>query len=196
MQKHWLNSAGLTMSATTLVSTASVEDTEDAAADPDLETSEVKQYIILLISDDIKFDNSLRIAAMSEGHILMRVTSLTEALRTVRADCSHVVLVDLDMAADVAWEAADWLLQDSKCQRVLLATGRQEPSDIRMAVHSGAILDKNTGPSRILRAVHEILQAPYSALVERNGIQRVIVRWLRPLRWPPMSAWRHWGINE
>ncbi len=150
------------------------------------------------MSDDLQFDSRIRSVVRAEGHLFKRVDSFTDALRTLLTGRPCVTLVDLDMADEVAWDAADWLLHNSKSPPVILMTNRQEPLDIRMAVHSGAIVQKSSSPERILFTVNQLLQAPRSVLEERSDIQRVVIRWLRPLRWPEpfVPATRYWGINE
>ena len=162
------------------------------------EKSETTKKVILLVSDDTKLDCGLRSVAKAQGHIVIRAGSLTDALRTARAACSHIALLDLDMDAERAWDTADCLLQTPKCPPVVLMTGRKEQFDMKMAINAGVILDKTSEPGRILDLVDEILESPPSAHAERNAMQRVIVRWLRPLHWPTLSvsSFRHWGINE
>jgi CheY-like chemotaxis protein len=162
------------------------------------ERTEVTRRVILLVSDDAKLDNGLRVAARAHGHIVITAAPLTDALRTARAACSHVALLDLDMDAERGWETADCLLETPKCPPVILMTGRNEQFEMRMAVNAGVVLDKTSEPGRILDLVNKILEKSPSALLERNAIQRAVIRWLRPLHWPMPSIFqhRHWGINE
>ena len=159
---------------------------------------DMPKRVILLVTQDTKLEHGLRTAAKTAGHTIIRVESLTDALRTVRANCTGVALLDVDMAAETGWDAADGLMQTPKCPPVVLITGRTEQFDMRMAIDGGVLLDKTSEPGSILQAVNNILEAPRSTLEERNAIQRVMIRWLRPLHWLtwPIATHRHWGINE
>jgi CheY-like chemotaxis protein len=116
----------------------------------------------------------------------------------VRAGQSAVVLLDLDLPSQVAWEAADSLLQEVSCPPLLLLTARSEQFDLGTAMRAGSLVDKTASPSRLLELVDQTLAGPCSAQVERNAIQRVMIRWLRPCSWsvPVTPAYRFWRINE
>jgi FixJ family two-component response regulator len=158
----------------------------------------VKSKVILSVSSDIEFDKDLRMTALDRGQIIIRVDSLDAALRTVHTDCCGVAILDLDLAGESAWEAADCLLQDSRCPPVILLTGRTEQFDLRMAVQAGAIFEKSAGATGILHIINDTLQAPQSTQAEWNSAQRVVVRWLSPYHWSVShpTAHRFWGINE
>lgn len=158
----------------------------------------IRDRIILSVTDDMKFDKRLRMAAVARGQVVIRVDSTEAALRTVRTGCCGVALLDLDLAGQLAWKTADGLLQDSNCPPVVLLTGPSEQLDLRTAVQAGSILEKFGDADLILKAVKDILDAPRSVRTSRNVTQRAIVRWLSPCSWPISGAAPHrfWGINE
>ncbi len=179
------------------VGNASKEDTA-STHNPDLQSNDARRRVILLVSHDGKLGDGLRSASMRAGHIIVRVELLSDALRIVRANCAHVVLLDLDTTAEIGWDIADGLMQTPKCPPVILLTGRGEQFDMRMAIQAGVVFDKNVEPSRTLQVVNKVLEAPPSALEERNAAERVLIRWLRPIHWPAqsISARRLWGLRE
>ncbi len=132
------------------------------------------------------------------GEPLVQVDGVTDALRKMRAGQSAAVLLDLDLPSRAAWEAADSLLQEPNCPPLILLTARSDQFDMSTAIRAGTLVDKTTDPSRVLEAVGQTLAGPSSAQVERNAIQRVMIRWLRPSSWsvPVTPAHRFWGINE
>jgi DNA-binding response OmpR family regulator len=153
---------------------------------------------ILLVSDDASLGESLRCAALRTGRAVVQVGGVTDALRKMRADQPAAVLLDLDLPAQAAWEAADWLLQEETCPPLILLTAHSDQFDMSTAIRAGSLVDKSAGPSRLLEAVDQTLAGPCSAQAERNAIQRVMIRWLRPCSWsvPVTPARRFWGINE
>ena len=197
VEKQHLKPTSADMSLTTFVRIAPETDDETGKQDNHIPSSGVPRRVILLVTHDTRLDHGLRTAAKTAGHIIIRVESLSDALRAVRANCTDVALLDLDMAAEIGWDTADGLMQNPKCPPVILASGRTEQFDMRMAIEGGVLLDKTSEPGGILQAVNNILEAS-SSTEERNAIQRLLVRWLRPLHWPsrPIAAGRLWGINE
>ena len=153
---------------------------------------------ILLVSDDADLGESLRRAAEQKGRAVLRVDKTADALQRVRSEQPAVVLLDLDLPSQAAWEAADWLLQEQNCPPLILLTARSDQFDLSTAIRAGSLLDKTFGPSRLLEVVDETLRVPCSAQAERNAIQRVVIRWLKPCAWsgPVTPAYRFWGINE
>ena len=153
---------------------------------------------ILLVSDDASLGESLRCAAALDGRTVVQVDGAADALRKVRAGQSAAVLLDLDLPSQVAWEAAECLLQEQSCPPIILLTARSDQFDMSTAIRAGSLVDKTTGPSRLLEAVDQTLAGPCSAQAERNAIQRVMIRWLKPCSWSVRvtPAHRFWGMNE
>lgn len=159
---------------------------------------DVKAKVILSLSDDAALDHDLRTAALERGLIIIRVASIDAALRMVHSNCCGVALLDLDLAGRIGWEAADCLLQEPNCPPVILVSGQSDRFEVRTAVQAGALADKSGGAEKLLRLADNALQEPHSMQAERNGIQRVILRWLNPGAWSVsrMVGHRFWGINE
>jgi DNA-binding response OmpR family regulator len=153
---------------------------------------------ILLISDDASLGENLRCAAARTGRAVVRVDEVTDALRKMRAGQPAAVLLDLDLPAQAAWDAADSLLQEETCPPLILLTARSDQFDLSTAIRAGSLVDKAAGPGRLLEAVDRTLAGPCSAQAERNAIQRVMIQWLKPCGWsvPVTPAHRFWGINE
>ena len=153
---------------------------------------------ILMVSDDASLGENLRCAAAGTGRAIVQVDGVADALRKVRAGQPAVVLLDLDLPAQAAWEMADCLLQEECCPPLILLTAHTEQFDMSTAIRAGSLVDKTSDPSRLLEAVDQTLAGPCSAQAERNAIQRVMIRWLKPCGWsaPVKPARRFWGINE
>ena len=153
---------------------------------------------ILLVSDDASLGESLRCAAARTGRAVVQVNGVADALRKVRAGQPAAVLLDLDLPSQAAWEVADCLLQEESCPPLILLTARSDQFDLSTAIRAGSLVDKSTGSSRLLEVVDETLAGPCSAQAERNAIQRVMIRWLRPCGWsvPVTPAHRFTGMNE
>ena len=153
---------------------------------------------ILLISDDTSLGEHLRCAAGRAGRVVVQVDGVIDALRKVLAGQLVVVLLDLDLPAEAAWETADCLLQEQSCPPLILLTARSDQFDLSTAIRAGSLVDKTTDPSRLLGVVADTLAAPCSAQAERNAIQRVMIQWLKPCGWsaPIKPAHRIGGIKE
>jgi DNA-binding response OmpR family regulator len=153
---------------------------------------------ILLVSDDASLGENLRGAAARTGRAVVQVDGVAEALRKVRAGQPGAVLLDLDLPSQAAWEAADCLLQEERCPPLILLTARSDQFDLSTAIRAGSLVDKTTSPGRLLEAVDQTLAGPCSAQAERNAIQRVMIRWLKPCSWsvPVTPAHRFRGMNE
>jgi len=159
---------------------------------------DVEKGGILLISDDASLGESLRSAAEQMRRTVVQVDSVADALRKMRVGQPAAVLLDLDLPSQGAWETADCLLQEQSCPPLILLTARSDQFDLSTAIRAGSLVDKTTGPSLLLEAVDQTLAVPCSAQAERNAIQRVMIRWLRPCSWsvPVTPAHRFWGLNE
>ena len=153
---------------------------------------------ILLISDDASLGENLRFAAARTGRAVVQVDGVADALRKLRAGHPAAVLLDLDLPSQAAWDAADCLLQEESCPPLILLTARSDQFDVNTAIRAGSLIDKSAGPRQLLEAVAQTLAGPSSAQAERNAIQRVMIRWLRPCGWsvPVTLAHRFTGINE
>ena len=153
---------------------------------------------LLLISDDAVLHQNLRWIAGIVCRTVVRVDRVAGAPPIIAAIGPEAILLDLDLPEEVAWNSADSLLLEETCPPVILLTGRSEQFDVRTAIRAGSLVDKSVGPSRLLEVVDHTLREPRSNQVERNAIQRVLIRWLKPCGWsiPVTAAHRFWGINE
>jgi DNA-binding response OmpR family regulator len=150
------------------------------------------------VSNDLEFDKSLRHAALQRGQLVIRVESIQAALRIIDAECSGVILLDLDFVGKSAWELAGGLLQDPKCPPVILLTGQGQQYDLRMAVMAGSIFEKAGDADRILNIVSELLESPPLKPTRRSIIRHGIFSGFTPSHEPAplIPARRFWGINE
>jgi CheY-like chemotaxis protein len=153
---------------------------------------------ILLVSDDTALGENLRRAAAQVRRSVVQADGLGEALRAVRSAHLAAVLLDLDLPSQGAWEIADGLLQEASCPPLILVTGRRDQFDVSTAIRAGSLVDKSASLARLLEVVEQAVALPGSNLAERNAIQRVVIRWLRPCAWsvPVTPAQSFWGINE
>jgi len=165
---------------------------------PGTRSSDPEKRTILLISNDTRLGQELRCVANAVGRMVVRVDGAADVSRIVYAVRPAVVLLDLDLPAEAAWEKADSLLQEQRCPPVILLTARKEQFDVRTAIQAGSLVDKSAEPAHLLDIVDRTLAMTDSSQTELNAIQRVIVRWLRPCSWsvPVTPAYRFWGINE
>ena len=163
-----------------------------------LQPPQAEEAAILLVSDDAELGESLRRAAGRMRRLVVRVDKTADALQRVRSGRPAVVLLDLDLPSQAAWEVADRLLEEQNCPPLILLTAHSDQFNVSTAVRAGSLLDKTTGPGQLLEAVDKSLAAPCSAQAERNAIQRVVIRWLKPCGWsvPVTPIYRFWGINE
>jgi DNA-binding response OmpR family regulator len=155
---------------------------------------------ILFISDDRQMHENLRSLANTMGQVVVRTEGAAGAVAILLATRPVAVLLDLDLPNEAAWEIAELLLKEPSCPPVILLTGRTSQFDMRTAVRAGSLVSKRTSPSQVLEIIDEALQMPQVNQAERNSIQRVLIRWLRPSRWTesitPCPSSRFWGINE
>ena len=153
---------------------------------------------ILLVSDDKEFHEHLRAQANVTGIMVIRATRKEGTVAILQATRPVAVLLDLDLPAEAAWETAELLLSERRCPAVILLTGRKEQFDMRTAIRAGSLVDKGESPARFLEIIEETLELPAVNQAERNAIQRVLIRWLRPMGWEDSMAPAHrfWGINE
>jgi len=153
---------------------------------------------ILLISDDRQLHDNLRSVANSLGQLVVRAEDPLGAGAVLQATRPVSVLLDLDLPKAAAWETADQLLQEPSCPPLLLLTGRTGQFDMQTALRAGVLISKNETPARLLAAIQEALKLSEINQAERNAIQRVLIRWLKPLAWSILNtpAQRFWGINE
>ena len=153
---------------------------------------------ILLISDDKPLYENLRAFANPTGQMVVKVEHAAGTVAVLQVTRPTAVLLDLDLPDEAAWEAADLLLNEPICPPVILLTGRIERFDMRTAIRAGSLVSKAESPSRLLEIVEEALEMPQINQAERNSIQRVLIRWLKPFEWAASSApaYRFWGINE
>ena len=157
-----------------------------------------KRWTALLISADDVLYNQLRLAANSLGHLVVKTEQLQGVLAVFQAVKPTVALLDLDFPDHQAWQATELLLEQPTCPPMVLLTAHAGQFARRTAIRAGAFVDKNRGPSGILRAVEESLSYPETNPAQRNAIRRVLIRWLKPARWTDAiaPAYRFWGINE
>jgi CheY-like chemotaxis protein len=153
---------------------------------------------LLLISNDAALWERVQRAANQTRHSVVQAGDLEEALRAIRSAQLAAAVLDLDLPSQAAWEIADGLLQEVGCPPLVLLTGRIDQFDVSTAMRAGSLVDKSASPARLVEAVNQTMALPSSSLLERNAIQRVVIRWLRPCGWsaPVTPAYRFWGINE
>jgi DNA-binding NarL/FixJ family response regulator len=158
----------------------------------------VERRRLLLFSDDENFWQSLLTAASEAGPELVRKRAAADVSRTLRLLRPAVVLLDLDSPAQVAWDAADSMLQEAKSPPLLLLTSHSGHVDFETAIQAGSLIDKSECPTKLLEAASLTLKSSAAAHRERSVMQKVVIRWLRPcnLSAEAIPLRRFWGINE
>jgi len=153
---------------------------------------------ILLISRDTQFHGTLRSFANALGLVVVRAERKAGTAAILQATRPVAVLLDLDLPGGAAWEVADLLLNEPGCPAVILLTERTTQFDMETSMRAGSLVGKDESPCRLLEIVQETLAMPEVNQAERNAIQRVLIRWLRPFQWAESNAPAHrfWGINE
>jgi DNA-binding response OmpR family regulator len=152
---------------------------------------------ILLVSEDRQLHENLRTLANTLGHLVVLTKGPIGSVAILRATRPEAVLLDLDLPRQAAWTTAEALLQCDSCPPLILLTGKAQQFDAETAIRAGSLVDKSEPVSRILAVVAETLELSTVNQAERNAIQRVLIRWLRPFTWGPTDpAHRFWGINE
>jgi CheY-like chemotaxis protein len=156
------------------------------------------KQLILLISDDAVVAEQLRRVAEQAGRSVVRAAGTGEALRMAHMIQPVVVVLDLDLPAEGAWEIADALLQEGGCPPLVLLTGRRDQFDVSRAIRAGSLVDKSAGLAKLLEALDQAVGLPDSNRGERNAVQRIMIQWLRPCAWsvPVTPTYRFWGLNE
>jgi CheY-like chemotaxis protein len=139
--------------------------------------------LLLLISDDATLCQSLRHAAEQAKLLLAHSAAVGAALWQVRALRPGAVLLDMDLPSETAWETADRILEFENCPPLVLITARIHQFDVRAARRAGPIVDKSAGINCLLRLAVTASAQSASSQVERNSIQRIFIRWLRPCCW-------------
>jgi DNA-binding response OmpR family regulator len=138
---------------------------------------------ILLVSNDSGFHQDLRSRANRLGLLVVRAEDAVAALAILRAAKPEAVLLDLDLPDEAAWQIAELMLSEPCCPAVILLTGRTAQFDMRTSIRAGSLVNKRQSPKRLLEIIEENLELPEANRAERNTIQRVLVRWLRPSGW-------------
>jgi CheY-like chemotaxis protein len=153
---------------------------------------------ILFVSNDADLAEKLRGATEGASRTVLLANGLAEAIGAVRSGRLAAVLLDLDMPSQGAWKIADGLLLEESCPPMILVTGQREQFDTSTAIRAGALVDKSSGPAKVLEVVDETMALPEANRAERNAVQRIMIQWLRPYAWPvPVTpSYRHWGLNE
>jgi DNA-binding response OmpR family regulator len=153
---------------------------------------------ILAITQDAQFLEQLRSAANSRGTLVVKAERAAGAALILQVTRPDIVLLDLDLPNDAAWHIAESLLHEPSCSPVLLLSRRTERFDTHAALRAGSVVNKSDSADHLLELIDDTLQKPEPNQAERNTIQLVFLRWLRPSAWeiPTNPPARFWGINE
>jgi DNA-binding response OmpR family regulator len=119
---------------------------------------------------------------------------MANAPQTLRIVKPEVVLLDLDLHEELAWVAADALLQEENCPPLILLTSNGERADFDTAIQAGCLIEKTIEPMRLLAVVEQKLTSTKADQREQIVVQRLVIRWLKPVQVARLN--RYWGINE
>jgi DNA-binding response OmpR family regulator len=164
----------------------------------ELSVPQSSRQTLLLVSKDPRLAPNLRSLAGQESLAIAQARELEETLRLARALRPVAILLDLDLPGQAAWEIADRLLAEDTCPPLILLSEQTDQFDVGTAIRAGSLVDKSAAPAGLLNTVAQVLAQSGSSQTERNSIQRVLIRWLRPCAWSVAvtPAHRFWGINE
>jgi len=153
---------------------------------------------ILLISDDRQLHENLRMQANTIGLFVVKAARTSGTVAILQATKPAAVILDLDLPDEAAWQTGDLVLNEPGCPAVILLSGRTAQFDMRTAIRAGSLVSKHESPHRLLKIIEERLELPRDNQQERNAIQRVLLRWLRPSGWGEASApaHRYRGVND
>ena len=147
-----------------------------------------------MLSEDELFCWNILNAAIQAGRRLVRGHPAANGPQMLRIVKPEVVLLDLDLHEELAWVTADALLQDENCPPLILLTSNGKRSDFDTAIQAGCLIEKTIEPMRLLAVVEQKLTSTKADQREQNAIQRLVIRWLKPVQIAQMN--RFWGINE
>lgn len=153
---------------------------------------------LLLISNDQRFHEKLCSLANTTGFLVAKAERAADMGAILHASKPDAVLLDLDLADEAGWEIADHLLGEPSCPAVLLFSGRTAQFNIETAIRAGSLVSKSESAERLLGIVQRTLGTPEANQAERNVMQRVLIRWLKPAAWAESATptYRFWGLNE
>jgi len=154
---------------------------------------------IMLVSTDRQLHESLRTLANTIGQMVVRAERGPGTVAILRATRPVVVLLDLDLPNEAAWEAGDFLLKEPTCPAVILLTANTEQFGTGMTtIRAGPLVSKGESACRLLEIVEEALEKQALNQAELNAIQRVHLHQLWRSNWAEeiTPAYRFWGINE
>ena len=144
---------------------------------------DLKALKMLILEDDSRLRDSLRLEAEDHGFEVVALGSLRELLETPVHDFDQAI-VDLKLGSDSGIDALNYLVERAPTCRVLILTGYASVATAVLAVKKGAVnyLAKPCSFSMILAALDEgpsFSQAPETpslARIEREHIEQVIVQ--------------------
>jgi CheY-like chemotaxis protein len=108
---------------------------------------------LLLLSEDEVFCWKLLITTSQIGRRLVRGHPAADGPQMLRIVRPEVVLLDLDLAEEIAWITADALLQAENCPPLILLTSRGKQSDFDTAIQAGCLIEKTIEPMRLVAVV-------------------------------------------
>jgi ActR/RegA family two-component response regulator len=150
---------------------------------------------ILLLSEDTELHHTLRALGRERSLIVIRAAGGASAIEVMQVLRPAAILLDLDLSRDAAWNTADALLAQSNCPLLILLTGQGDQFDLRTAIRAGSIVHKSAGAARLLEVLCESLVLPRELQKERNALQHVLIRWLRPRSWSAAARPTNWEIT-
>jgi len=161
-------------------------------------TPELKQNLLLLVSDDVWLGTRLIEAAELAGLAFKQVTAPVDTAWLAGQDDLAVVLLDLDLPAPMGWEIAEDVLRNEAAPPLILLSGGTDRFDLSAAIYAGAVVEKSISPVRLVEKAALTLAEMNSDRVDRKARQLILLRWLKPFHHPAfdLPQNRFWGINE
>jgi CheY-like chemotaxis protein len=120
--------------------------------------SEATQRTVLLVDDDQRVRETIRMMLERAGHRVVEAESAEDAINQVNTMESVDLLVsDLQMPGLSGLELFDRLVERLPSLRVLFISGAASPADLRTITRKGALLEKPFSAKMLATKVHEIL---------------------------------------
>jgi CheY-like chemotaxis protein len=120
--------------------------------------SEATQRTVLLVDDDQRVRETIRMMLERAGHRVVEAESAEDAINQFNTMESVDLLVsDLQMPGLSGLELFDRLVERLPSLRVLFISGAASPADLRTITRKGALLEKPFSAKMLATKVHEIL---------------------------------------
>lgn len=130
------------------------------------------QYSVLIVDDDVKLVNLLRIYFDKAGFITYTANDGLDALQAVREKNPDIMVLDLMLPSLDGWELCQKLRHDNDLPIIML-TARDEESDRLVGLEIGAddYVTKPFSPKEVVARARAILRRTHQKVVRHEPIK-------------------------